>query len=99
MWSYAHYPIAGKRHREYAQLKNFRLFLQSLWLTPNLQRQTVKRMLAEGETEIPRPVSDHIPKRHEHLTQPTRRPKSFRLCQTGAHHEPATWLPKGAQLT
>ena len=84
---------------QYAQLKKFPIIPCNLCGSqPNLQRQTVKRMLAEWEQKYPgrsatifRSVTSISPSQ---LADPS----LFDFARLGAHHEPATWLPEGSTI-
>lgn len=81
---------------QYAQLKKFPIIPCNLCGSqPNLQRQTVKRMLADWEQQYPgrsatifRSVTSISPSQLADTSL-------FDFASLGARHEPATWLPEG----
>ena len=81
---------------QYAQLKKFPIIPCNLCGSqPNLQRQTVKRMLADWEQQHPgrsatifRSVTNISPSQLADTSL-------FDFARLRARHEPATWLPEG----
>ena len=81
---------------QYAQLKQFPIIPCNLCSSqPNLQRQTVKRMLADWEQQHPgrsatifRSVTNISPSQLADTSL-------FDFARLRARHEPATWLPEG----
>ena len=81
---------------QYAQLKRFPIIPCNLCGSqPNLQRQTVKRMLADWEQQHPgrsatifRSVTNISPSQLADTSL-------FDFARLRARHEPATWLPEG----
>ena len=81
---------------QYAQLKKFPIIPCNLCGSqPNLQRQTVKRMLADWERQYPgrsatifRSVTSISPSQLADTSL-------FDFASLGARHEPTTWLPEG----